>query len=94
MMDSYIASKRAERARMHAAREQRFLDGISRAVAGVARYDENDVLTVTVQSQTDPSLTYTLHARNTTATCNCRGYQSFNHCKHQRALEAVLKEKS
>ena len=52
----------------------------------------SETLTVQVASQTDPSKKYTLHALGDVITCNCQGYQSHSHCKHQTALRAVLNE--
>jgi len=52
----------------------------------------NEALTVHVASESDPKLTYTLHALGDVITCSCRGYQTYKKCKHQTALDAVLKE--
>lgn len=51
-----------------------------------------DTLTVHIPSQSDPALTYTLHAHGDEITCSCRGYNSHQRCKHATALKAVLAE--
>lgn len=52
----------------------------------------DEVIVAKVKSATDPDKTYTLHAKGDTVTCSCRGYNSFKHCKHQRALIEAMKE--
>jgi len=51
-----------------------------------------EVLTVTVPSESDPTLSYVLHARGEDITCSCRGFNSHRHCKHQDALRRVIRE--
>lgn len=70
----------AERARLAAEHRER--------AAKVAAREAT--LTVHVASESDPKLTYTLHVQGDTITCNCRGYNTAGHCKHQRALRGVL----
>lgn len=49
--------------------------------------------TIRVPSESDPSREYTLHVADADSiTCNCRGYLTAKHCKHQAALSAALKK--
>jgi hypothetical protein len=53
-----------------------------------------DTISIDVPSQSDPKLTYRVHAQNGVVTCNCRGYQSHSHCKHQEAVRLLMEEKT
>jgi hypothetical protein len=52
----------------------------------------SEVLTLSVPSQSDAKLTYTMHVCGDEITCSCRGFNSHKHCKHQDALRRVFKE--
>lgn len=84
------AARREREAIEEAARKAR---RIAQFAAGSnARYDDQDVLIVEVPSQTDPTLTYKVHALGGEASCNCRGWSSHRHCKHVDAVLNSLKE--
>lgn len=48
--------------------------------------------THTVQSQTNPKLTYVLHVNGEQITCSCRGYETYKRCKHQEAMRLLQEE--
>lgn len=51
-----------------------------------------ETFTIDVPSQTDPKLTYRVHAQNGVVTCSCRGWNTHHKCKHQDAVKRLLEE--
>lgn len=83
----------AQRSRRNMAKYERETEKRKQSAVTFERDEHGaEVIVAKVQSTTDPNKTYTLHAKGDTVTCNCRGYNSFRHCKHARALVEAMKE--